>query len=101
MRAYELPGRRKMAGSSVIPYRTFPSAEAPMPKRRFRFRILSRNAFKRLAMLFIFIAVCLFWCHCTMIKMPGTSFRGPLPPLSDSQAALADHLRRDVDMLAG
>ena len=52
-------------------------------------------------MLFVFIAVCLFWCHCTMIRMPGQSFRGPLPSLNDSQAALAEQLRRDVDMLAG
>lgn len=34
-----------------------------------------------------------------MIRMPGTSHRGPLPPLTDVQKALAAELKRDVDVL--
>ena len=34
-----------------------------------------------------------------MFTMPGKSFRGPLPPLTDAQAELAGRLRRDVSML--
>ena len=33
--------------------------------------------------------------------MPGTSFRGPLPALTETQTALAEALRRDVERLAG
>jgi Zn-dependent M28 family amino/carboxypeptidase len=35
-----------------------------------------------------------------MIPMPGKSFRGPLPPLTAKQSALAAELRRDVVELA-
>lgn len=35
-----------------------------------------------------------------MILMPGRSHRGPLPPLTPSEAALASALRRDVIVLA-
>jgi Zn-dependent M28 family amino/carboxypeptidase len=38
-----------------------------------------------------------FW----MIGMPGRSYRGPLPPLTEAQKALRDALRRDVTRLAG
>jgi hypothetical protein len=37
----------------------------------------------------------------TMKTMPGESFHGPLPPLTDEQKALAGELRRDVEELAG
>lgn len=40
----------------------------------------------------------LWW---TMIRMPGESFRGPLPPLSEEEALLRDALRGDVETLAG
>lgn len=33
--------------------------------------------------------------------MPGSSYRGPLPPLTPRQSALAQELRRDVSILAG
>ena len=36
-----------------------------------------------------------------MTKMPGESFHGPLPPLTDEEKALAAELRRDVEELAG
>lgn len=36
-----------------------------------------------------------------MIRMPGTSHRGPLPSLGPAGAALQDALRRDVEHLAG
>ena len=68
---------------------------------RIRFPVATRNSFKRLAILFAVIAVALFWCHCTMVRMPGKSYSGPLPALTESQATLAEELHRDVDMLAG
>lgn len=36
-----------------------------------------------------------------MIRMPGSSHRGPLAPLTEAEAALRDELRRDVEALAG
>ena len=36
-----------------------------------------------------------------MIRMPGSSHRGPLPPLTPEEAELAQALRRDVAHLAG
>ncbi len=35
------------------------------------------------------------------LTMPGESYVGPLPELSEEQAVLAEDLRRDVEMLAG
>lgn len=72
----------------------------PCPSR-VPLQIASRNSFKRLAVFFILAGVSLYWCHCSMIKMPGKSHSGPLPALTDDQATLAEELRRDVDMLAG
>ena len=36
-----------------------------------------------------------------MIRMPGKSYDGPLPPLTETEAALRDALRQDVETLAG
>lgn len=36
-----------------------------------------------------------------MIRMPGDSFRGPLPPLTDEQRRRAENLRASVQHLAG
>jgi hypothetical protein len=36
-----------------------------------------------------------------MIRMPGQSYQGPLPPLTDEQRALEKELRSHVQMLAG
>ena len=36
----------------------------------------------------------------TMIRMPGTSFEGPLPALTDAQRATSERLRADVTVLA-
>ena len=42
----------------------------------------------------------LVWGLAAMFWMPGTSPSGPLPPLTDTEAALADALRADVKALA-
>jgi len=36
-----------------------------------------------------------------MLKMPGKSYTGRLPPLTSAQASLREELRRDVEKLAG
>lgn len=35
-----------------------------------------------------------------MIRIPGKSYQGPLPPLTDGQKSLRDRLRKDIDKLA-
>ena len=42
------------------------------------------------------------WCGWfLMIRMPGNSYRGPLPPLTPHEMKLREALRRDVERLAG
>lgn len=36
-----------------------------------------------------------------MIRMPGDTFRGPLPPLTEEQQGLEQELRLHVQQLAG
>lgn len=48
----------------------------------------------------IVISFC-FGSWACMIRMPGTSWSGPLPPLSEEERAVAESLKRDVEALAG
>ena len=62
---------------------------------------VSRKGLKHVFILLLVIVgamvVCWFW----MIRMPGASFRGPLPPLTATQANLRDELEVHVTRLAG
>ncbi len=63
------------------------------PNRRRRRRILW--------LLVLGTPVCVaLWAWATMIRMPGTSWRGPLPALTDAQGQAAERLRSDVQVLA-
>ena len=64
-------------------------------------RLMTRRAAIRLAVLFATALVPLSWAYMTMIRMPGASFQGPLPPLTEVQLALRDSLLSDVETLAG
>ena len=72
----------------------------PAVKPKPRFRLASRAALKRLAILFSLIFLFLIYCYFAMIHMPGASFRAALPPLTDAQSALADELRNSITILA-
>ncbi len=50
--------------------------------------------------LFSLIVLALVYGYCSMIVMPGRSFRGPLPPFTDAQRELAAELRAHVEVLA-
>jgi hypothetical protein len=63
--------------------------------------VINKGSLKRLAILLLVAAGVLAWAYFSMIRMPGRSYRGTLPDLTEAQAALADELRRDVEMLAG
>ncbi|MCZ6542767.1 MAG: M28 family peptidase, partial [Planctomycetota bacterium] len=66
-----------------------------------KIRTITRRAIKRLALLLAVFVTCLGWGYWSMIRMPGQTYRGALPPLTGAQAALGDALKRDVDELAG
>lgn len=62
---------------------------------------LSRPALKRLAVLSAFPLAAFLGTWSCMIRMPGRSFDGSLPPLDDHLRALSAELRRDVERLSG
>ena len=70
----------------------------PLPRWR---RLLPGRKTRRwlaaISLAMLGLGVC---AHATMIRMPGRSFRGPLPPLTADQSTLRDELRRDVMTLS-
>jgi hypothetical protein len=62
---------------------------------------ITRAALKRLLALGVLLAAALALGYWIMIRMPGRSHVGPLPPLDASGLALRDALARDVEALAG
>ncbi len=78
-----------------------PQTSGPVPPRRFRLRVCTRAGLVRLAILLFLLALFSFWGLSCMIRMPGQSYSGPLPPLAPEEAAMAASIRRDVEELAG
>jgi len=70
-------------------------------KRTFALRIITRGAALRLTVLAAVLAIFYLWAYLTMLKMPGKSYTGKLPPLTDEQVSLRAELHRDVETLAG
>lgn len=60
-----------------------------------------RAALVRLGCLFTAMGALSLWGGSCMIRMPGKSFSGPLPPLTPREAEIAGSIRRDVEELAG
>lgn len=68
---------------------------------RFGVKIITLGAVVRLgAAAAVFVVFCLLG-YFTMIRMPGKSYRGELPGLSEAQRRLREELVRDVEKLAG
>jgi hypothetical protein len=59
-----------------------------------------RGAWLRLAIVAGVLASVALGAWLVMLRMPGTSWLGPLPPLSPEERALRDELRHDVEALA-
>jgi hypothetical protein len=57
-----------------------------------------RAALLLLTVLLITLGILISWGF-TMIQMPGESYRGELPPLTQKEVALRDALQRDVEKL--
>ena len=65
------------------------------PKRK-RFRFVTRASLIRIGMVATLVYGGFHW----MTSMPGTTYSGPLPPLSESERKLGDELRRHVVTLS-
>lgn len=60
---------------------------------------LFRVALLLLTVLIILPGILISWGWLTMIQMPGESYRGELPPLTQKEVALRDALQRDIETL--
>lgn len=74
------------------------AAEEPIPN--FRPPLFTRGAKIRLSVLAGVVASLAVWWWATSIRMPGRSYRGPLPALTASESARRDRLRAHVVALA-
>lgn len=68
--------------------------------RWIRIRLIERRSLARLAILFAAMGIGLLLAWSTLLRMPGPSHRGPLPPLTPEQSELASELRTHVEHLA-
>jgi len=66
-----------------------------------KIRLITRGALVRLGILFLAIALAVTIAWAILLRMPGSSHRGPLPPLTDEERGLREILRRHVERLAG
>ena len=62
--------------------------------------LITRRAVIRLTALFILFIAFLVWAYFWMISMPGESYEGELPALTEVQIDLSESLKSDVVMLA-
>jgi len=53
-------------------------------KSKFTIKIITRGAVIRLAVLAAVLLIFCLWGYFTMVKMPGKSYAGLLPPLTDA-----------------
>lgn len=66
-----------------------------------KFRLVTRQSLRRLAVVFGLIAMALVYGWWSMIRMPGESFRGMLPAATEGQRGLAAEMEAHVRTLAG
>jgi hypothetical protein len=66
-----------------------------------RLQWVNRAALLRLTILAIILSILISWGWFAMIQMPGESFRGLLPPLTQKEVAMRNALKRDLQKLAG
>jgi hypothetical protein len=76
------------------------AANGAKPAKKLHVRIITRGSIIRLAALAAVLVVFYLWTYLVMIKMPGKSYTGPLPPLTEGQILLREELVRDVEKLA-
>jgi len=64
-------------------------------------RLATRRMLSALALTAAVLVISCLYEYLAMIKMPGKTYIGPLPPLTSAQISLRDELLRDVETLAG
>ena len=84
---------RKMTVDSDLPNQ---AACAKKSNQWFKMKLITRNSAIRLMVL---ATLCLMGC-CSMTKMPGKSYRGALPALTDAELLLRGELVADINTLA-
>ncbi|MEC4819830.1 MAG: M28 family peptidase [Scytonema sp. PMC 1069.18] len=67
---------------------------------RFSIKFFNQASLIRLVVLAIILGIVIVWAYYVMIQMPGESFRGQLPPLTQKEIILRDALKQDVEKLA-
>lgn len=77
-----------------------PESEKIYQQRKFKIKIITRNAIIRIAVAAAILTLAVLWAYNIMIKSPGKSYSGPLPPLTEDQIALRGRLMADVGNLA-
>jgi hypothetical protein len=70
-------------------------------KSKFTIKIITLGAAIRLLVLAVLFFIVCLWGYFTMIKMPGKSYAGSLPTLTDAQLSIRDELKNDIEKLAG
>ena len=85
--------------STMDPSGSASSVSTSSRAQRWRW-LLTPSAVKRLLVLFLMLGLGAIWVYLAMLRMPGTSYRGVLPPLSAEQQKLAEELRYHVTVLA-
>lgn len=63
--------------------------------------LLNRSGAIRLAILSLILVIVLLGAWSIMIRMPGESYHGELPPLTQKEITLQNALQQDVEKLAG
>jgi len=66
-----------------------------------KMRLVSQAALVRLLILSVILSILITWVWFVMIWMPGESYQGVMPPLTQQEAALQKALQRDVEKLSG
>lgn len=70
-------------------------------KRWLGIKLVSKAALNRLMILSVILSILIGWVYFAMIWMPGDSYRGSMPPLTEQETALQTALQKDVKKLSG
>jgi hypothetical protein len=77
------------------------AGEESKNRGKFAIKVITRGAVIRLGVLAAGVVIFCVWAYLAMIKMPGKSYSGQLPPLTEEQKHLRDELAGSVKKLAG
>jgi hypothetical protein len=70
-------------------------------KQKRKLLIFNQAALIRLSILMIILLSFIAWIWFNLLRMPGTSYRGQLPPLSAQENIIRDTLQQNIKHLGG